>query len=161
MSKPRQKFNLENLCNIINSTYKCNLTQNFMLKRLFCVTLYDYIENYCTVVKENTTQIINVIRSIIPDINYNIDHIINWLVDPANLATEYEKAIAYNLMEVPAKYIRNKLRTPNTNIYTWNKATKLVLRILPTETLIILLNSLMKIENIIYDLSIFKEAICR
>lgn len=144
MSKAR------NIININNHPHYQSI-----MKRLLCVSLWDYINNYTPLVIDNTTTIRKMLNVLLP--NYNVDMILEWLLTPLNNPTKFELMLLYNQMKVPARYIVNRLKVNTTNINKWNQDTTIKIdKTLDEQTMLQVLKALIKITWSKYNFEIFK-----
>lgn len=129
--------------------------EQIILKRLLGVALYDYINLHTAIEIENTTTITKLLEVLIP--NYNVEHIVSWLLEPTNKPTKFEYMLLYNQMKVESAYVKDKLKVASTNIFRWNKSTDILMKVLDNDTLMLVRNVLLKINWTKFNYKIFER----
>lgn len=129
--------------------------EQVILKRLLCVALYDYTNLHIQVELENKESITKLLEVLLP--NYNVEHIVSWLLEPTNKPTKFEYMLLYNQMKVESVYIKDKLKVASTNIFKWNKSTDILMQLLDNDTLMIVRNILLKINWTKFNYKVFER----
>lgn len=126
-----------------------------ILKRLLEVALYDYVDNHIEVNITNTKNIKNLLELTL--IDFNVDNLMNWILNVENKPTRFELMLLYNQMKVNTIYLRKKCKVLNSNIYSWKKEATIKQYTLDNDTLINILAGLIKINWTIFNYSMFKK----